>query len=72
MPPKKHWNPVTEKWQDIPDTSLQDVALKIAQILAESGAKVADLGRIQRLVIKNLSVAVPQKNALQEPGVEKE
>lgn len=72
MPPKKHWNPVTEKWQDIPDASLQDLALKIAQLLAESGAKVADLGRIQRLVIKNLSVAVPQKNALQEPGVEKE
>lgn len=72
MPTKKHWNPIAGKWQDIPDTSLQDVALKIAQLLAESGATVADLGYIQRLVIKNLSVAVLQKNALQEPGVEKE
>lgn len=71
MPTKKHWNPIAGKWQDIPDTSLQDVALKIAQILAESGATVADLGYIQRLVIKNLSVVVLQKNAPQEPGVEK-
>lgn len=72
MPTKKHWNPIMGKWQDIPDTSLQDVALKVAQLLAESGATVADLGYIQRLVIKNLSVAVLQKNAPQEPGVEKE
>ena len=72
MPPRKYWDSHAGKWKVSPDTSLQDLALKIAQLLAESGAKVADLGRIQHLVIKNLSVAVPQKNALQEPGVERE
>lgn len=60
MPPRKYWDSHAEKWKVSPDTSLQDVALKIAQLLAESGVKVADLGRIQRLVIKNLSVVVSQ------------
>ena len=56
MPPKKHWNYRSGKWQDSPDDSFRDVALKIAQLLAESGATVADLEHIQRLVVKNLSV----------------
>ena len=72
MPPRKHWNGRTGKWQDKPDTPFQEVALKIAQLLAESGAKVSDLGQIQRLVVKNLSLSVHQQSAQQEPGFEKE